>query len=76
MLNKFFEKLERLWLKYGWCKHQYEEVLRKYEAPKHGKIKTDDNDLIERMFHGFTIIELKCSKCGELKHHSVIGKCL
>jgi len=62
-------------------KHRWEEISRRFTAgvqlPKRVHNPNDETArVLEKIIFGFTVIELKCNECGELKHTIVIGDAL
>lgn len=57
-------------------KHKWEEVSRKFTPPIDRAVKADwvSEDMMLRWTSGFTVIELRCSVCGDLKHKDVYGE--
>lgn len=57
-------------------KHKWEEVSRKFNPPISRGFEANwiSKDTFIRLTMGVTVIELKCTVCGDLKHMEVIGK--
>lgn len=54
--------------------HKWQEVYRGFNPPRHSvDIEGAGEEFVRKLSSGFTTIELKCVKCGNLKHIEVIG---
>jgi hypothetical protein len=54
--------------------HKWNEVSRTFNYNKGGTTAKGSQDTVQKFLHGFTVIELKCETCGDLKHIEVLGK--
>jgi hypothetical protein len=57
------------------CKHTWTEAARTYNPSRvAGSIQVWGKADTGRLIHGFTVIELRCSKCGDVRHRKTNGK--
>ena len=56
--------------------HKWVEVARKFSRhdSRGLEIQRCSSELMQKLWFGQTIIELKCSKCGDIKIKSFIGE--
>lgn len=54
--------------------HQWEEMWRFFNKPK-AAVESDNMplDMASKVLFGFTLVEMKCKNCGELKFQEVHG---
>ncbi len=62
----------------GPCSHKWEEVSRTYRPGVVQQIGMPKDYTIEarlgpKFIYGFTTIEMRCTKCGELQFNEVVG---
>lgn len=55
--------------------HKFQEAARRFVPSLvgsgfKGKLTLDQ---VEKALHGFTVVELRCERCGELKFTEVLG---
>lgn len=55
-------------------RHQWEEHKRSYTASNGGHVRGADDDTVLALAFGITVVEMRCSVCGDLKHHIVPGR--
>ena len=61
-----------------WCWHEWKEKNRHYSPPtlpSECEFKGTHQDTLLKVLHGFTVIELRCENCGDLKSHTLNGNC-
>ena len=54
--------------------HYWEEVKRTYSSPVLVSNFKGSSETAEKIAFGFTNVELRCSKCGDIKFSQAIGK--
>jgi len=57
------------------CKHRWRETSRTFTPPRYEltKINAPETDVFERTINGFTTIELRCERCGDITHRQTPG---
>lgn len=57
------------------CAHKWKEMKRKFNWPINQPIKTKciSPEDFNRILFGITVVELKCRKCGMLRHITFVG---
>lgn len=58
--------------------HKWVEVKRTFNRPNKDviSVKNVSPEDLQKILHGFTIIELKCDDCGDMKFHETLGSAL
>lgn len=60
------------------CIHKFQQTSAYFTPPCSEKFKVEGitNDTFKRLMFGFTIVVLKCEKCGDIQDRELLGNAL